>query len=240
MRNLFVCTATCASAIFASVAPVFAAGALLINEIDSDSVNTPSTDAFEFIEIFESTGASVALDGLVLVLFNGNGNRPYQVYDLDGYSTDANGYFVAGSISGTQLVIPSNTIQNGTDAVALYVGNDTDFVIGAGGTAPTKLNLVDAVVYRTGADVDGIGLDTALLDAGSIVDEFGRDGTAAAGAADSIGRLANGTGAPRNTTNWTFMPPTPGAANIPEPTGALLLGAGALGMMGRRSRLARH
>ena len=207
-----------------------APAALLINEIDSDSVNTPATDAFEFVEIFETTGTSVSLDGYVLVFFNGNGNIPYRVDDLDGLSTNASGYFLAGSISGVQLAIPANTIQNGVDAIALYIGNTTDFVIGAGGTPPSKLNLVDAVVYKTGADVDGIGLDTALLDAGGILDEFSRDGTAASGALDSLGRIPNGFGAARDTTGWTFMTPTPGLANVPEPATFTLLGAAALGL----------
>src|SRR4051794_25008639 len=87
--------------------------ALIINELDSDSVNTPTTDAFEFIELYDTSGASVPLDGYTLVLFNGNGNRAYYVQDLDGFVTRPNGYFVAGSVAGAELVIPGNTIQNG-------------------------------------------------------------------------------------------------------------------------------
>jgi len=209
---------------------VTASAALLINEIDSDSVNVPTTDAFEFVELFDTSGTSVPLDGYVLVFYNGNGNVVYRAEDLDGTSTDANGYFVAGSIAGAQRTIPGNTIQNGVDAVALYLGNATDF---PNGTVPTKTNLIDAVVYKTGADVDGVGLDTALLDAGPIVDEFGRDGSAAAGAADSLGRFPSASGALRNTTNWTFMTPTPGLVNVPEPTGLALLLAGGFALAGR-------
>src|SRR5215213_8814453 len=87
--------------------------ALIINELDSDSVNTPSTDAFEFIELYDTSGTSVPLDGYTLVLYNGNGNRAYYVQDLDGFVTRPNGYFIAGSIAGAELVIPGNTIQNG-------------------------------------------------------------------------------------------------------------------------------
>ena len=149
---------------------------LLINEIDSDSVNQPTTDAFEFVELFETSGSSIVLDDYVLVYFNGNGNVVYRAMDLDGLRTNAQGYFTAGSIVGADLAVPGNTLQNGVDAVALYRGTAIDF---PNGTAPTKTNLVDAVVYKTGADVDGVGLDTALLDRGPIVDEFSRDGTAA-------------------------------------------------------------
>jgi hypothetical protein len=222
----------CLAALVLAVCSSPASAALLINELDSDSVNQPSTDAFEFIELYDTSGTSVPLAGLVLVFFNGNGNVSYRAEDLDAYSTNAQGYFTAGSITGAQLVIPGNTLQNGVDAVALYTGNATDF---PNGTAPTKTNLIDAVVYKTGGDTDGVGLDTALLDAGSVVDEFGRDGQAATGAVDSIGRFPNGAGLPRDTRTWTFMTPTPGAANVPEPAG-MLSGAGVMALLAVRRR----
>lgn len=211
-----------------------ASAALLINEVDSDTVNVPATDPLEFLEIYDTSGTSVPLDGYVLVLFNGNGNIPYRVHDLDGLSTSATGYFVAGAVPGAQLAIPANTIQNGVDAVALYVGNGADWVTGAGGTPPTTTNLVDAVVYKTGADVDGVGLATALGITGPVteVDEFGRDGTAATGAIDSIGRFPNGSGAALNTSTWTFMVPSPGASNgVPEPATIVLAALSGLGML---------
>jgi hypothetical protein len=214
-----------------------ARAALLINEVDSDTTNTPTTDHSEFIELYDSSGGIVPLDGYVLVFYNGNGNRPYRVDDLDGFSTSATGYFVAGAVAGAQLVIPGNTIQNGVDAVTLYLGNGTDFVTGAAGTPPTTTNLVDAVVYKTGADVDGVGLAAALGITGSEVDEFGRDGTAAAGAADSVGRFPNGAGAARDHTTWTFMTPSPGASNgVPEPASLILTALGGMAMLTLRRR----
>jgi hypothetical protein len=215
-----------------------ARAALLINEVDSDTTNTPTTDHSEFVELYDSSGGSVSLAGYVLVFYNGNGNRPYRVEDLDAYSTSPTGYFVAGAVAGAQLVIPGNTIQNGVDAVALYLGNGTDFVTGAAGTPPTTTNLVDAVVYKTGADTDGVGLAAAFGITGPAeVDEFGRDGTATAGAADSIGRFPNGSGAARDHTTWTFMTPSPGASNgVPEPASLFLAALGSVAMLTLRRR----
>lgn len=222
-----------------------ASAALLINEVDSDTVNTPSTDFAEFLELYDTSGTSVPLDGKVLVLFNGNGNRAYFVQDLDGFSTNAQGFVVAGAVAGAQIPIPSNTIQNGADAITIFEGNGSDFTTGATGTLATALpagvTLLDAIVYKTGADADGATLEGAFLQPGqTAVDEFGRDGLAATGAIDSIGRFPNGAGAAQDTTGWTFMNPTPNAANVPEPTGALIASAGLalLALRGRRSRRA--
>ena len=218
----------------AMLAASHASAALLINEIDSDSVNTPATDAFEFVELFDTSGTSVPLDGYTLVYYNGNGSTVYRAMDLDGFSTSATGYFVAGSIVGAQLAVPANTLQNGVDAVSLYLGDATSF---PNGTALTTANLVDAVIYKTGADTDGTGL-TSLLVAGDVVDEFGRDGTSTSGAADSIGRFPNGSGGLRDTTKWKFMTPTPGATNgVPEPTSLALLAAAGVSLVAvRRTR----
>jgi hypothetical protein len=217
-----------------------AKAALLINELDSDSVNTPSTDAFEFVELYESTGTSVPLDGYVLVFYNGNGNVVYSVDDLDTFSTSATGYFTVGSIAGATKTKTSNTIQNGVDAVALFLGNGTDFPNGTAATArPAGTTLIDAVVYKTGADVDGVNLDTQLGVTGPIVDEFGRDGLAATGAIDSIGRIPNGGGSALNSSSWIYMVPTPNAENsppIPEPASAALLTIAGVIMGFRRRR----
>lgn len=120
-------------------------GQIVINEVDSDQAGT---DAEEFIEL--KWTANMALDGLVVVLFNGSNDASYAAYDLDGKATDANGFFI---LAGTALVSGSdidmgetNTVQNGADAVAIYSGSDTDF---PSGTTVTMTNLIDAVVYDT-------------------------------------------------------------------------------------------
>jgi hypothetical protein len=230
---------TCFVTLLFSAALVLSAhGGLIINEMDSDSVNTPTTDAFEFVELYDTSGTSVPLDGYSLVFYNGNGNVVYRAEDLDGLTTRVNGYFIAGSIAGADRVIPGNTIQNGVDAVALYLGNAIDFPNGQLVTAPPAgATLIDAVVYKTGADTDGVGLTAALLVAGGVVDEWGRDSTSTQGALDSIGRIPNASGGLRDTTNWIYNVPTPGGPNsIPEPSTALLLTVAGAVLATRRRR----
>ncbi len=178
---------------------------LIINELDSD---TDGTDAAEFVELFDGGVGNTPLDGLVLVLFNGNGDVSYEpVFDLDGYSTDANGYFVLGNagVPGVVITFPGNSLQNGADAAAIYFGNATDF---PSGTPLTTTNLIDAIVYDT-ADADDPGL-LALLNPGQPqVDEDG------AGDKDfhSNQRCPNGAGGARNTDTYIQDTPTSGAAN---------------------------
>ena len=117
---------------------VSAKASLIINELDSDSVNTPTTDAFEFVELYESSGTSVPLDGYVIVFYNGNGNVVYGSDDLDTFSTSATGYFTVGSIVGATKTRAGNIIQNGVDAVALFQGSATDFPNGVLATAQSR------------------------------------------------------------------------------------------------------
>jgi hypothetical protein len=135
---------------------------LYINEVDADQTGT---DSAEFVEIY-SLSPNISLTGTVLVFFNGNATNDtsYQAFDLDGQTTDANGFFVlcgnAANVANCDMdVTPdTNLIQNGTDAIALYFGDAADF---PGGTAPTTANLIDALVYDTG-DSDDTALQTAL------------------------------------------------------------------------------
>ena len=144
--------------------PPPAAANVIINEIDSD---TPGTDAAEFVELYDGGVGNTPLDGLVLVFFNGNGGASYAAFDLDGFTTDANGYFTIGNpaVPGVDLVFnpgAAGLLQNGADAVALFAGNASDF---PNGTAITTTNLQDAIVYDTD-DADEPGL-LVLLNAGS-------------------------------------------------------------------------
>ena len=135
----------------------FTFGQVVINELDCD---TPSIDTLEFLEL-KSDSPNFSLDGYVVVFFNGSTNgadSSYLTFDLDGYTTDVNGLLLIGSSNVSpipQYIIPENLIQNGADAVGIYLGNDTDF---PDGTLATTTNLIDALAYDT-ADSD----DTVLM-----------------------------------------------------------------------------
>lgn len=127
----------------------------VINEVDAD---TPGTDEAEFIEIKHTP--NTALDGHVVVLFNGSNDQSYAAFDLNGKTTDANGLFIIANTAlatGTDIDMGvSNKLQNGADAVALYTGTAADF---PNNTPVTNVNMLSGVVYDTN-DND----DTGLLD----------------------------------------------------------------------------
>ncbi|MBU1099354.1 MAG: choice-of-anchor D domain-containing protein [Bacteroidetes bacterium] len=182
---------------------------IMINEVDAD---TPGTDDAQFIELYSIGTANVSLNGLTLVLFNGNDDLSYRSVDLDGYSTDASGYFVYGNpaVTGVDLSVDNSVlIQNGADAVAIYVGNSGDF---PNGTAVTTTNLVDALVYDNG-QADDAGLLVLLNGGEPQVNENGRGDVAN----HSNQRIPNGSGGLRNTSTYDQQPPTPGTENYGYP-----------------------
>ena len=137
---------------------------VVINEIDAD---TPSSDILEFIELKSNT-PNFALNGYVLVFFNGGSTSPYSgtlsyfAIDLDGYTTDINGIIQFGNptVSPTPAgTFPITTIQNGPDAVALYLGNATDFPLN---TAASSTNVIDAMAYSNSAATQPNALMTIL------------------------------------------------------------------------------
>ena len=196
-------------------APLAAQAQVIINEVDADQV---STDAAEFVELYDGGGGNTDLSGLTLVLYNGSDDASYLAFDLDGQSTDGGGYFVlcgdAANVANCDLDVSPNTnlIQNGADAVALHTGDATSF---PNDTALTTANLLDAIVYDT-SDADDAGL-LPLLNAGQpqVNEGGGGDQTG-----HSNQRCANGSGGARNTDTYTQRSPTPGAANdcpLPPP-----------------------
>ena len=191
--------------------PPAGAANVRINEVDAD---TPGSDAAEFVELYDGGVGNTPLDGLALVFFNGNGDLSYAAFDLDGYTTDANGYFTIGNpgVPGVLLSFDpggSGLLQNGADAVALYAGNATDF---PNGSSLTTANLQDAVVYDNG-QADDAGL-LALLNAEQPQVNENGGGNATT---ESSQRCPNGSGGARNTSTYGQGTPTPGAVNTCPP-----------------------
>lgn len=176
---------------------------VLINEVDAD---TEGTDILEFVELYGS--ANEALDGLVLVFYNGNGDVSYAAYDLDGYTCDASGFFLLGNegvVPTPSITFSSNGLQNGADAVALYTGDDTDFPTG---TAVTATNLIDAIVYGT-SDSDDSGLLDVLTPGEAQIDENVNSNKDY----ESSQRIPDGDGGGMVTSSYVVQTPTPGATN---------------------------
>lgn len=184
---------------------------LIINEVDADQ---EGTDSAEFVELFDGGVGNTDLTGHVLVFFNGSDDASYEAFDLDGFSTDADGYFVlcanAATTPNCDLDVDpdTNLIQNGADAVALLLGDAVNF---PNDTPVTTVGLLDAIVYDT-ADADDAGL-LPLLNAGQ--PQVNEDGAGNA-TGHSNQRCANGTGGARNTDTYAQWAPTPGAENVCE------------------------
>lgn len=201
--------------------PPPAATNVIINEVDAD---TPGADAAEFVELYDGGVGNTPLDGLVVVFFNGNGGVSYAAFDLDGFTTDASGYFTLGNpgVPGVDLVFnpgAAGLLQNGEDAVALYAANATNF---PNGTALTTSNLRDAIVYDTD-DPDEPGL-LALLNPGQAQANENGGGNSQN---ESNQRCPNGAGGARNTSTYATGTPTPGAANScappPQPSNSVIV-----------------
>ncbi len=209
------------------------AAALFINELDSD---TPGTDEMEFIELYDGGTGHLDLSGYALVLFNGATGKSYATFDLSGYRTNDDGFFLIGSSRLSllpDLALNNGFLQNGADAAALY---QADAGLFPSGTFPTTAGLIDAIVYGTN-DPDAIELLTAL----NLAQQFDEG---AAGDKDhhALARIPEGALWP---ATFAARTPTPGRLNgpapvpTPEPSTLILTAGGAavLGLWRRRSRL---
>jgi len=174
---------------------------VIINELDAD---TPSTNDRQFVELLTDQPFQ-SLDGYVLVFYNGrdSNNASYFAEDLDGLMSDSNGLVVVGSSRvnpAVDRIVLEAQIQIGQDAVALYLGNASDFPEDTDpSNVPTTVTLLDALAYDTD-DADDVELLQALgLSTQYNENENGNKTT------ESIQRLPDGT--------YVVKEPTPFSLN---------------------------
>lgn len=199
---------------------------IIINEIDYDQ---PGTDTAEFIELFNTSPSNISLSGYFIDLVNGNNNTTYRSIDLTGFDILSGGYFVI--CNDTSLTANCNYdftnstgwLQNGSpDAVALFNGT----------------TLIDSFSYE--GIMPGFTEGSALTAADSNSE------------ITSISRLPDGFDSNNNNSDFQLGCITPGTANISgigdcsspisspvsspisvaEPTTALLIGSGLIGLLG--------
>ncbi len=191
-------------------------GGVVINEVDAD---TPGTDIAEFVELYDGGAGNTPLDGYVVVFFNGGAanDASYAAFDLDGFTTDAAGYFTLGNsgVAGVDVVFANGGLQNGPDAVGLFAANAADF---PNGTAINTTNIRDALVYNNGATID-TGLLVLLNTAQTQVNE----NSAGTGTIVSMQRVPNGSGGERNTDTYQVLAPTPDGPNLGTTAAAVSL-----------------
>ena len=182
---------------------------ILINEVDADQAGT---DTAEFVELSDQFKGNTSLDGLVLVFFDGADDASYLSFDLDGWSTNTDGYFVlcndAANVPNCDLSagIPDNMIQNGADAIALFVGDATAF---PEDTPVTTTNLLDALVYDTNDDDDAALLVLVKPGQPQINEDGSNDKDR-----HSKQRWSNVTQVALEPEDYTQALPTPGERNV--------------------------
>lgn len=174
---------------------------ILVNEIDSD---TPGgIETVEFVELV-SNHTDTSLVGLVLVLYNGSNDLSYFSLNLTGSTGADNFYLIGGGslVPAADQTMPNTTLQNGQDGLALYLDSAATF---PNGTAPSDVNIVDAVVYGTN-DPDATALLNVLTPGQLQLNE-------ASGGQAELHSLQRCGGGARDTSSWVTRTSTPGAPN---------------------------
>lgn len=210
-----------------STLPPTVGAAVIINEVDSD---TPGADVAEFVELYDGGIGNTTLDGYVVVFYNGATDLSYAAFDLDGFTTNAGGFFTLGNaaVPGVDLVFANGGLQNGPDAAAIFLANAADF---PNGSPITTVNIRDALVYSNAATIDA-GL-LVLLNAGQTQVNENSAGT---GTVVSMQRYPNGLGGARNTNTYLPFAPTPDTLNVGPTAAAISLSGRVTDASGRGIR----
>jgi len=152
--------------------------AVVINEIDYDQ---PSTDAAEFIELYNTGPGAVDLGTYALDLYNGSNGLVYLNIPLPAVSLAPGEFFVVCANGATvplcdlDVTPDTNLIQNGApDAVVLtdggaivdavsYEGGVPGAVEGTGAVADTGANFFEGISrFPDGADTDNNSVDFSI------------------------------------------------------------------------------
>ena len=153
-----------------------------LNEVDGDPVDG-------FVELYDGGVGGSSLSGLVLVMYDGGPNTVGTVVDLDGVTTDAQGFLVIGQAATPNVdVVIGDAVREG---VALYAGDAVDFPLGS----PLTL----------------AGLRDAYTNDPALLPLLTTNVFYLSQAGDGRGRCPDGAGAARDLTQWVWTPPTPGA-----------------------------
>ena len=191
---------------------------LVINEVDYDQ---PSTDAAEYIELYNAGSTAVTLSDYQLILFNGSpsgtGNVPYDTIALSG-TLAAGDYYVIGTaiVPNVDLVLSaggSGFIQNGASPGA------TGSPDGMGIQQISSGTIVDALSYEGDCPapwIEGTGVTSAnsdTLTSDTVAYKY-----------ISIGRYTDGTDSNNNNVDFTRMCGTPGVANVNTVTNCVATG----------------
>ncbi len=175
---------------------------VVINEVDVDQAGG---DNMEFVELFGTP--NTPLDGMSLILVNGNDDLSYDAFDLDGVSLNEDGFALIGNsaLGDVDFVLPNGVLQNGPDAVVLIFGDAADY---PNDTPILEEDIIDALVYVTN-DTATETLLMLLNEGQEAVDESGNGPSSI----NSMSRIPDG-GTPRNTESYQMQPPTPGVSNV--------------------------
>jgi len=192
----------------ASATPNAAAGnppapQIIINEVDA-------LGTAEFIEL--KGPANATTNGITLVMYDGDTDQIYGVYDLSGYSLTADGYFLIGDASlSPDITLSANSLEDGADAVAIYYADSSQFSVGG---SLTTTDIMDALVYDSGQP-DDLELLTLMNNGQPQINE--NSNTDAAN--QSMARCPDGSGGSLNSSTYQAVSPTPGLLNNLCPLG---------------------
>jgi hypothetical protein len=191
-----------------SITDCGALASMVINELNADNPGGP--DSEEFIELYGPANAS--LNGLVVVFLGGTTGTIYDAIDLDGYTTDENGFFVLGNAATTNVdyIFPDAHIQNGPDGIAIFAADASDYPINS---IVGPNNLIDAMIYQT----DDVPAENLIMNLGLDLlsppyEDFNETTQATGGIDLTQSRFPDG-GPTLTSSNIQLQPLTPGTFN---------------------------